>query len=113
MDTTTDAPTEYETDADWHEAEAKRLSRAISQDMEIDAGEYRTPDVFAVRSQSGSEYVVNVRAGECSCPDYQNRGIACKHLLRTVIEAGVDPLAGGRCGCGACGRPTFCMAHGV
>jgi transposase len=38
-------------------------------------------DVFFVPSatNAGSGYVVDVRAGNCSCPDFEERGLVCKH----------------------------------
>src|ERR1700722_6435874 len=38
-------------------------------------------DVFFVPSQTntGSGYVVDVTGGKCTCPDFEERGLTCKH----------------------------------
>lgn len=40
-------------------------------------------DTFFVPSQTsvGSGYVVDVQAGRCTCPDYEERGGPCKHIF--------------------------------
>ena len=47
-------------------------------------------DTYLVPSP-GSErpgYVVDVAAGKCTCPDYEERGVPCKHLwARPVLPA--------------------------
>lgn len=41
---------------------------------------------FTVPSQSGgSEYIVDLAAGACTCPDYQKRLAKCKHILAVEL----------------------------
>jgi hypothetical protein len=52
----------------------------------VDAAGYRltclSPGMWEVTSPSGAVYVVDPKAGTCTCPDAQARGYrrACKHL---------------------------------
>lgn len=65
---------------------------------------------YAVDSQSGATYVVDLPAGTCTCPDHAIRGEQCKHIRRVAIEvtAGRVPAPGKRAAtCDACGTPTF------
>jgi hypothetical protein len=65
---------------------------------------------YAVDSQSGATYVVDLPASDCSCPDHEIRGERCKHLRRVAIEVnrGLVPPPGKLDGiCRACGRPRF------
>ena len=65
---------------------------------------------YAVESQSGNTYVVDLPAGECTCPDHTIRGERCKHLRRVAIEVNRGRIAppGRRRGtCEACGRGAF------
>lgn len=74
---------------------AARDKRAIEEEMTVmqHIGDARgDDDLFLVVSQSGREYLVDVRAGTCTCPDHQERGAHCKHLRRTTMEAGMRPI---------------------
>jgi hypothetical protein len=65
---------------------------------------------YAVDSQSGATYVVDLPAGSCTCPDHQIRGERCKHLRRVAIEITTRrlPAPGKRAAvCDACGIDTF------
>jgi len=65
---------------------------------------------YAVDSQSGATYVVDVTAGTCTCPDHEIRGERCKHLRRVGIEITarrVPPPGRRRASCAACGVETF------
>jgi len=65
---------------------------------------------YAVDSQSGATYVVDVAAGTCTCPDHVIRGERCKHLRRVGIEITtrrVPPPGYRRAACAACGVATF------
>jgi hypothetical protein len=65
---------------------------------------------YAVDSESGATYVVDLPARDCSCPDHEIRGAHCKHIRRVAIEitAGRVPPPGRRAvPCGACGTETF------
>lgn len=45
-------------------------------------------DLFLVVSESGSEYIVDLREGACECDDHQYRGIKCKHARRVEFATG-------------------------
>lgn len=65
---------------------------------------------YAVDSQSGARYTVDLPRGRCSCPDHLIRGERCKHLRRVAIEVteGRVPPPGSRTAvCLACSRETF------
>jgi len=60
-----------------------RAARAWAERMAVrPVGDGR----YAVDSQSGATYVVDVPAGRCTCPDATIRGETCKHLRRVAIE---------------------------
>jgi hypothetical protein len=65
---------------------------------------------YAVDSQSGATYVVDVPDRSCTCPDNQIRGERCKHLRRVGIEITTRrvPAPGERAAtCAACGVEAF------
>jgi hypothetical protein len=65
---------------------------------------------YLVETESGGRYVVDLRAGTCSCPDHQIRGETCKHLRRVAIEVTarrVPPPGKRRANCVACDTETF------
>ena len=65
-----------------------RSIRAVSEYMSVLP---EGPDLYTVVSQSGKEYVVDLRDGAaCTCPDFRYGGgvEACKHVLRARIETG-------------------------
>jgi hypothetical protein len=84
-----------------------RAARAWSERMAIrplGGGRY------AVDSQSGATYVVDVREGSCTCPDHVIRGERCKHLRRVAIEITahrVPPPGKRAVACDVCGTDTF------
>jgi len=41
---------------------------------------------YAVESERGATYVVDLDARRCSCPDHEIRGVRCKHMRRVAIE---------------------------
>lgn len=46
---------------------------------------------FAVPSQSGQrEYLVDLAAETCTCPDFAKRNVRCKHILAAELFAGVE-----------------------
>ena len=45
-------------------------------------------DRYVVVSESGGAYLVDVRAGTCTCPDYRFRGNRCKHIRRVEFATG-------------------------
>ncbi|MFC6974931.1 SWIM zinc finger family protein [Halomicroarcula sp. GCM10025709] len=84
-----------------------RAARAWTERMavrELGDGEY------AVTTDSGHTYVVDLPDRSCSCPDHRIRGEHCKHLRRIAIEitARRVPAPGmQRARCDACGTETF------
>jgi hypothetical protein len=99
----------------------ERSVRARTEDMTVLAlGSGR----YAVHSESGNDYLVDVREGQCSCPDHAIRGARCKHLRRVAIEitAGtVAPPSHVASTCASCGgfalvppaapEPHLCSTH--
>lgn len=79
---------------------------------------------YAVEGESGNEYLVDVEAGRCSCPDHAIRGVRCKHMRRVALEitAGrVAPPSWVASTCASCGgfalvppgasEPHLCATH--
>jgi predicted nucleic acid-binding Zn finger protein len=67
-----------------------RTVRAATEHMTVID---EAPAMFSVTTQSGSEYLVDLREGVCSCPDYRNREPqgGCKHLRRVrIVVSQVD-----------------------
>ncbi len=65
---------------------------------------------YAVDSQSGATYVVDLPDGSCTCPDNQIRHNRCKHIRRVGIEITTRrvPAPGKESvSCDACGIETF------
>jgi len=61
---------------------------------------------YAVDSQSGATYVVDLPDRSCTCPDHEIRGTVCKHRRRVAIEISarrVPPPGKRRANCAACG----------
>lgn len=81
-----------------------RTVRALEQEMTVceHIGDARGRDgVFLVVSESGSEYLVDVRGSEpterCTCADAQHNlpagdVRACKHFQRVLLTTGARPL---------------------
>lgn len=46
------------------------------------------PGLYEVITQSGSQYLVDLQAGSCECPDARYRNRTCKHQLRCAFEVG-------------------------
>lgn len=85
----------------------ERSARAWTEAMAVEPiGHGR----YSVDSQSGKTYVVNLRAGECTCPDHRIRKVLCKHVRRVAIEVNrgeVPPPGKIAAECAACGREAF------
>ena len=65
--------------------------RALTQYLTVldDVGRARdAEDFYVVVSESGKQYLVDVRAGTCECPDHQYRERRCKHLRRVAFATG-------------------------
>lgn len=50
------------------------------------------PDPYTVVSQSGASYTVDAREDVFECPDYQYRGVHCKHFRRVAYATGERPI---------------------
>ncbi|MFB6087390.1 MAG: SWIM zinc finger family protein [Haloarculaceae archaeon] len=64
---------------------------------------------YAVDSESGATYTVDLATHACTCPDHEIRGETCKHLRRVAIEITarrVPPPGKRRADCAVCGRET-------
>lgn len=71
--------------------EDERTRRALEEYLTVTPNIGRAAgadDLALVTSQSGREYLVDVRDGVCECPDHEYRGIECKHLIRARIAMG-------------------------
>jgi hypothetical protein len=65
---------------------------------------------YAVDSESGRSYVVDLPAATCTCPDHEIRGERCKHVRRVALEITLGRVpAPGFHGveCMACGDRAF------
>ena len=84
-----------------------RSRRAWTERMLVDR---RGDDSYAVTTESGHTYRVDLREHDCSCPDHRIRGEQCKHLRRVAIEITarrVAPPGRERARCDVCGGVTF------
>ncbi|MBV0902429.1 SWIM zinc finger family protein [Haloarcula salina] len=84
-----------------------RAARAWTERMAVSPREGST---YAVTTESGHTYLVDVKRRSCSCPDNRIRGERCKHLRRVAIEITarrVAPPGKQRATCDACGTVTF------
>lgn len=80
-----------------------RDARALTEYLTVlpEIGRAKESDeLFLVVSESGSEYLVDMRDDVCECPDYQYREAHCKHLRRVeyvtgerAIPAWIDPTS--------------------
>jgi len=73
----------------------ERTRRALEQYLTVtpDTGRARgADDLVLVTSESGSEYVVDLPAGRCSCEDYEYREADCKHRQRARMATGREPI---------------------
>jgi len=74
-----------------------RTVRALTEYLTVtpDTGRARdVPGMVLVTSQSGSEYLVDVRDGRCECGDAQHRdpGGGCKHVRRARFATGGEAI---------------------
>jgi len=84
-----------------------RSRRAWTEQMLVDR---RADDTYAVTTESGHTYRVDLPEQDCNCPDHRIRGEQCKHLRRVAIEITarrVAPPGRERARCDDCGRVTF------
>lgn len=79
-------------------AVARRARRARDEAMTVSLR--RTGGIYDVQSESGHTYRVDLGAGTCSCPDWQQREPegGCKHLrrVRLDVQTGQVPTPDGR-----------------
>ncbi|WP_424001477.1 SWIM zinc finger family protein [Haloarcula salina] len=84
-----------------------RAARAWTERMAVSP---RGESTYAVTTESGHTYLVDVKRRSCSCPDNRIRGERCKHLRRVAIEITarrIAPPGKQRATCDACGAVTF------
>jgi len=84
-----------------------RARRAWTERMDVAR---REDDTYAVTTESGHTYRVDLAEQTCSCPDHRIRGERCKHRRRVAIEITarrVAPPGKERARCDACGTVTF------
>lgn len=69
--------------------------RALSEYLTVleDVGRVRdAAGLYLVVSQSGREYLVDLREGGCTCPDREYRDRKCKHVRRVEFATGRRPV---------------------
>jgi len=89
-----------------------RAARAWTERMAITP---RGDGRYAVDSESGATYVVDLPAGDCNCLDHRIRDERCKHLRRVALEVNarrVPPPGKRRDDCAACGHEAFVPEDG-
>lgn len=71
-----------------------RTRRALEQYLTVlgDYGRADGDDLFVVVSESGSEYLVDLRLEACECEDHQYREARCKHIRRAAFATGREPI---------------------
>jgi len=70
----------------------QRDVRALTSYMSVldDVGLARgAEDLYVVVSDSGREYLVDIREGACKCPDHRYRDIKCAHIRRVEFAIGL------------------------
>lgn len=73
----------------------ERDRRALEQYLTVLPDQGRSqgaPGMAVVVSESGSEYLVDVRGGRCECPDAEYRDAKCKHIRRARYATGVEAI---------------------
>lgn len=63
----------------------ERDCRALTETMFVRS---EGPELYNVRTETGAEYVVDLREPACTCPDFRYREIECKHVRRVKLETG-------------------------
>lgn len=69
--------------------------RALTECMTVldDAGQARhAPGLYQVTTESGSQYLVDVRHESCDCPDATHRDVRCKHIRRAEFATARRPV---------------------
>ncbi|MFC7018619.1 MULTISPECIES: SWIM zinc finger family protein [Haloarcula] len=87
-----------------------RAARAWVERMAV---RQREDGTYAVSTDSGHAYLVDLTERTCTCPDHRIRGEHCKHLRRVAIEITarrVAPPGKQRARCDACGTVTVVPA---
>ena len=82
------------TDLDLDPRDVRALTEYLTvlDDVDRAAGD---DDLYLVVSQSGREYLVDVRTGTCECADHEYRGIHCKHARRVEFATGEQAIPAG------------------
>lgn len=64
-----------------------RAVKARRQEMTVkaDVREGEATGTYKVESESGNEYKVNIKRGECECADHQFSRSFCKHQRRVEL----------------------------
>ncbi|GAB6863274.1 hypothetical protein ACFQL0_22530 [Haloplanus litoreus] len=75
----------------------KRTRRALEEYLTVldDVGDAAGADeLYAVVSESGSQYLVDARTDSCSCPDAEHRDPedGCKHARRVAFATGAEAI---------------------
>ena len=89
------AMTDNTTDANESIDVEPRTRRAVTEYHSVlpDLGEVRdAPGLYKVVSQSGSTYTVDLFEERCTCPDHEKRAVKCKHIRRTEVATGKEPV---------------------
>lgn len=85
------ATTPHSADTDFDELDIRALTQFLT--VLNDVGHARdADDLFVVVSESGSEYLVDIRERSCECPDHEYRGRKCKHIRRVEFATGRRPV---------------------
>ena len=78
-------------DGDLDERDVRALTEYLTVLEDIDRAR-GAEDVYLVVSQSGSEYLVDLRFKSCECPDSTHRDVLCKHIRRAEFAVSERPL---------------------
>jgi hypothetical protein len=74
------------------ELDFRALTEYLTALEDADVRTRASPDLYTVTSESGSEYLVDVREGACECRDNQYRDRRCKHIRRVEFATGRRPI---------------------
>jgi hypothetical protein len=74
-----------------------RTERALSEPLSVvslDGTPVESTDetIVMVVSHSGETYHVDAEVGRCECPDHEHRDARCKHIRRSRVALGLQPV---------------------
>lgn len=71
-----------------------RAAKALTEYMTVldDLPEVPGDEQYAVITQSGSQYEVDLGGETCSCPDHEYRDVECKHIHRVRYALGLEEV---------------------